>query len=212
MLFFSVPSFSIDSNSYSSIEELTKQQKRLNITTTTTTATASNRLADPVDILLMKSSLESLPSISDSGILLETNKPIQPLKSPTESRSVHFPFIDSTSDSTSYDQTSVQQNSTNSNIKSTSTTVKPTEKRSTGAISALRRRLAGHNSNSHRRDRSIPEDDQTQIEQQTTETISADDILARYSTKTTTQIDTNAKANSIIDENHAESVSKPFSH
>ena len=80
------------------------------------------RLADSVDILLMKSSLESLPSvqsinsfssplsslssvqISDSGILLESGKSSQqpvPLKSPTESRSVHFPLLDLSNEFTS---------------------------------------------------------------------------------------------------------------
>jgi hypothetical protein len=55
-----------------------------------------------------------LIQISDSGILLDSGKSSQqiapPLKSPTETRSVHFPSVDSSNESTtnnsSYEQSS----------------------------------------------------------------------------------------------------------
>ncbi|CAF0938095.1 unnamed protein product, partial [Rotaria sordida] len=90
-------------------------------------------------------------------------------------------------------------------IKSSSTN-KSNEKRSTNAISALRRRFVGGGSSSHRRDRSIPEDDHSQIEQQPIETISADDILARYSSKGSTNIDNGSKLNTTADESHPETI------
>ncbi len=59
--------------------------------------------------------------ISDSGILLDSSKssqqPIAPLKSPTEARSVHFPLIDlsteTTTSNTSYDQSTILNPSQN---------------------------------------------------------------------------------------------------
>ena len=86
-----------------------------------------------------------------------------------------------------------------------STTSKSTEKRSSSAISALRRRLVGNNSSSHRRDRSIPEDDPPPVESNPAETMSADDILARYSNKGSTSVDNGSKLNSAAEESHAES-------
>ncbi|CAF0912699.1 unnamed protein product, partial [Rotaria sordida] len=217
-----VPSFPIDNNNSasSSIEELSKQQKR-----STNSGIISSKLADPVDILLMKSSLESLPSISDSGILLDSGKFSQqvpsPLKSPTETRSVHFPLIDLSNASTNNNNnSSTEQPSTlistqslpssnigtSTSIIKSSSTNKSNEKRSTNAISALRRRFVGGGSSSHRRDRSIPEDDHSQIEQQPIETISADDILARYSSKGSTNIDNGSKLNTTADESHPETI------
>ncbi|CAF1300551.1 unnamed protein product [Rotaria sp. Silwood1] len=211
-----VPSFSIDNNNSasSSMEELSKQQKR-----STNSGTISSKLADPVDILLMKSSLESLPSISDSGILLDSGKFSQqapsPLKSPTETRSVHFPLIDLSNSSNEQSTIlSSSQNLPSSNIATSNSIIKPSstnksnEKRSTNAISALRRRFVGSSasSSSHRRDRSIPEDDHSHIEQQPTETISADDILARYSSKGSTSIDHGSKINTTADESHTETI------
>lgn len=86
------------------------------------------------------------------------------------------------------------------------TSTKSNEKRSTNAISALRRRFVGHNNNSHRRDRSIPEDDHSQIELPPSETISADDILARYSNKGSNSIENASKINTIADESHTETI------
>ncbi|CAF3722697.1 unnamed protein product [Adineta steineri] len=212
----SMPFFSIDANSASSIEELTKQQKRLTIST----ATSTSKVTDPVDILLMKSSIESLPSISDSGVMLDSGRSSQqivpPLRSPTEIRSVHFPLIDLSNETTNnnsfYDQTTVlnpTQNVGLSNISTSISNIRPVsagksnEKRSSSAISAIRRRLGGNN-NSHRRDRSIPEDDQLQHETHPIDTISADDILARYSNKGTTSIDNGTKQNTLTDENQTD--------
>lgn len=81
--------------------------------------------------------------------------------------------------------------------------LKSNEKRPSNAISALRRRFVGHSNNSHRRDRGIPEDDHSQIDLQQSETISADDILARYSNKSS---DNASKINPIADESHTETI------
>jgi hypothetical protein len=190
-------------------------------------------------------SLFYLIQISDSGILLDSGKSSSqqiapPLKSPTETRSVHFPLIDlsnelPTNNPSSYEQSSStiissqnvglsNQTTSNSIIKSVrknfeiifiifsrisllkSSTNKSSEKRSSNAISALRRRLTGSNSSSHRRDRSIPEDDHLQTEHPQTETISADDILARYSNKGSTSIDNASKINPTADESHTETI------
>ncbi|CAF3758135.1 unnamed protein product [Rotaria socialis] len=194
-----VPSFSTDNNSV---------------------ASSSSKLADPVDILLMKSSLESLPSISDSGILLDSGKfsqqTITPLKSPTDPRSVHFPLIDlsNTSPNNNASNENSSQNLPPSNAGISTSIIKPSpsnksnEKRSSNAISALRRRFVGSgSSNSNRRDRSIPEDDHAQIEQQNSiDTTSADDILARYSNKGSTNIESGSKITTTADESHTETI------
>ncbi|CAF3758190.1 unnamed protein product [Rotaria socialis] len=105
-----VPSFSTDNNSV---------------------ASSSSKLADPVDILLMKSSLESLPSISDSGILLDSGKfsqqTITPLKSPTDPRSVHFPLIDlsNTSPNNNASNENSSQNLPPSNAGISTSIIKP---------------------------------------------------------------------------------------
>ena len=70
----------------------------------------------------------------------------------------------------------------------------------------MRRRLGGNNINSQRRDRSIPEDDHPQTETNPSETISADDILARYSNKGATNVDNGTKMNTIADEGHRETI------
>jgi len=92
--------------------------------------------------------------------------------------------------------------SSNSNIKSGN---KPNEKRSSSTISALRRRFVGINSSSQRRDRSI-QDDHSHTETNPTETISADDILARYSNKGSTSVDNGSKINTTADESHTETI------
>lgn len=73
-------------------------------------------------------------------------------------------------------------------------------------MSALRRRFVGNNSNSHRRDRSITEDDHSQVDLQPVETISADDILARYSNKGSISNENASKINTIADESHTETI------
>ncbi|CAF1359859.1 unnamed protein product, partial [Adineta ricciae] len=214
-----VPAISMNANSATPMEELTRQQNRLTIST-------ESKLADSVDILMMKSSLESLPSVSDSGVLLDSGRSSQQtapsLKSPTESHSVRFPLIDLSSETQTtnnntlaapYEQVAslpTAQNvglpnvaTANSTTKS-STTSKSSEKRSSSAISALRRRLAGSNSSSHRRDRNIPEDYNSHPEVNSTETVSADDILARYSNKGSTSVDNGSKVTPAVDEHHTE--------
>lgn len=84
--------------------------------------------------------------------------------------------------------------------------MKSNEKRSSNAISALRRRFVGNSNNSQRRDRSIPEDDHSQIDVQPSETISADDILARYSNKNSISTENPPKINTIADESHTETI------
>jgi len=93
--------------------------------------------------------------------------------------------------------------SSNSNIKSGN---KPNEKRSSSTMSALRRRFVGINSSSHRRDRSIQEDDHSHTETNPIETVSADDILARYSNKGSTSVDNGSKINTTADESHTETI------
>ena len=83
---------------------------------------------------------------------------------------------------------------------------KSNEKRSSNAISALRRRLTGHNNHSHRRDRNIPEDEHSQTDPQSSEIISADDILARYSNKGSISIENTPKINPTADESHTETI------
>lgn len=91
------------------------------------------------------------------------------------------------------------------------TATKSNEKRASNAISALRRRFTGHNSTSNRRDRSIPEDDHSQTESHPTETISADDILARYSNKgSTTTTENTSKIATTADESHTETITVRF--
>lgn len=90
--------------------------------------------------------------------------------------------------------------------------MKSSEKRSSNAISALRRRFVGHSNSSHRRDRSIPEDDHSQIDVPPSETISADDILARYSNKGSISTDNSSKINTIADESHTETITVRSSH
>ena len=87
---------------------------------------------------------------------------------------------------------------------------KANEKRSTNAISALKRRFTSNSSNSQRRDRHIPEDDQEMPDHVSlrTETITADDILARYSSKSLTSVDSNPKGNSNVDETQNEATVK----
>ncbi len=82
-------------------------------------------------------------------------------------------------------------------------------------MSTLRRFSSRLGSGSaHRRDRNIPEDDHTHPEQQQQpvsappmETVvSPDDILARYSNKSSTSVDSTTKVNPIADESHTETI------
>jgi hypothetical protein len=76
-----------------------------------------------------------LIQISDSGVLLDSGKSSQqaapPLKSPTETRSVHFPIVDlsneSTTNNSSYDQSSTFISSQNVGL-SNQTTMNPNVK------------------------------------------------------------------------------------
>jgi len=159
------------------------------------------KLADSVDILLMKSTLESLPSVSDSGVLLESNKSnpsvATPLKSPTDARSVHFPLIDLSNETTTtttnlpIESSAIGGSTTSNSIIKSSSSTKFSEKRSS-TMSAIRRRFIGNGNSSKNRDRNPPDDESSTTNENVTiqnEIVSPDDILARYSNKTSTSVE-----------------------
>lgn len=160
-----------------------------------------------------------------------TNKSAQPLKSPTEARAVHFPLIDLSNDSNNtppaYEPPTIvglPPSTSSSIIKSVrfillhqfdifslllllqSSSAKSIEKRASTTISAIRRRLIGHSS-SKNRDRNSQDDDHASSEgaannQQDTST--ADEILARYSSKSSNSVENAMKSTMTNDESSVE--------